>query len=477
MSGDKKTKPGIEQRSFERLGRWLNTQGEDEKPSALTRMITGNHHEPPERDWVIESEWARIQQTPLRARIINYVIIVTFLMLLVWASIAKIDEVARGEGKVIPSQQLQIVQSFDGGIVEQIMVKEGQRVTSGQTLLKIDPTRFLSELNESESQQQNLAANIARLSALTSDNALTFPDDLAQQAPNLVRQQTDLYESNRQELQELTDGLDAQIAQRQQDLQEARAELRQHESTLKLTQRELEVTRPLLKSGAVSDIDIIRLERQIAESEGNIQRSQAAIARSQASISEARNKQREARLKMLNRWSSELSEARSQLASLTNSMTGIEDKVTQTEVRSPVSGTIQRLLVNTIGGVVQPGSQIVEIIPADDKLIIEAKIAPKDIAFIQPGQTAMIKFSAYDFSIYGGLDATVDHISADTITDEQDNTYYLVRLSTQQTQIAGRYDIIPGMTAQVDIITGEKSITAYLLKPIIRATSQALTER
>ena len=255
-----------------------------------------------------------------------------------------------------------------------------------------------------------------------------------------------------------------------------RSELKQFQDTLTLAERELSVTRPLLESGAVSEIDILRLERQIIENQGAIQRTRAAIFRSEATIDEEQNNLKEARLKMQNRWSEELNEAVATLQTLQESQTGLQDVVKQSEMRAPVSGTVQRLLVNTVGGVITPGSAVAELIPSDDVLLVEAKIPPKDIAFLKLGQPAILKFSAYDYAIYGGMNASVEHISADTVTDDQDRTFYLVRLSTAARD-TGELDILPGMMVQVDIITGKRTVMQYLLNPLIRASTSALRER
>lgn len=428
-------------------------------------------------NWARDAEWAQIQQEPVRARAMLYLMCLTSLVLLVWSAFAPLDEVARGQGRVIPSQQLQIVQSLDGGIVQQILVREGQIVEAGDVLLRIDPTRSISSLRESQVQYLALSAEVARLQALIDQSEPVFTEELQRQAPELVARELRLYRASREELQEQIAIYQSQLNQRQQDLVEARAALNQYSSALSLSTRELQVTRPLLQSGAVSDMDILRIERELANARGEVERARASISRSEAAIEEARNKLREVELNVTNRWRKEFLESKARLDGLGEAESALADKVQQTEIRAPVRGTVQRLFANTVGGVVAPGREVMELIPLDDQLIIEARILPKDIAFIRPGQAAMIKFTAYDFAIYGGLEAEVQHISADTITDDKDNSYYLVRLATQTPGFADNLAIIPGMTTQVDILTGKKTILEYLLKPVLRATSQAMTER
>lgn len=453
----------------------LNSGGE--KKDWLQRLMRGWLAPPPGQDWVLEAEWSRIMQTPVKARGLLYLVSLVLFLLVVWSYFAEIDEVAKGDGKVIPSQQLQVLQSYDGGIVQDILVREGQTVKAGQVLLKVDPTRFLSSLEENTTQFAALAAKVQRLSALTQGDVLRFNRELREQAPTIVDNERKLYNSNLAELDEVAAGLDSRIMQRRQDVEEERANLSQYQNVLSLSKKELSVTKPLLASGAVSEIEILRLERQIVELEGNITKSKVAIERGLNAIEEEIIKKEEARLKLVNRWNQELTEATAEMATLQQSQTSLEDVVSQAALRSPINGTVQRLLINTIGGVITPGSAVVELVPQDDQLIVEAKVSPKDIAFIREGQQAILKFSAYDFTIYGGMSAEVQHISADAITNEKDETYYLVRLETKKSIADEALDILPGMIVQVDILTGKKTVLNYILSPLFNVTASALRER
>lgn len=453
----------------------LNSGGE--KKDWLQRLMRGWLAPPPGQDWVLEAEWSRIMQTPVKARGLLYLVSLVLFLLVVWSYFAEIDEVAKGDGKVIPSQQLQVLQSYDGGIVQDILVREGQTVKAGQVLLKVDPTRFLSSLEENTTQFAALAAKVQRLSALTQGDVLRFNRELREQAPTIVDNERKLYNSNLAELDEVAAGSDSRIMQRRQDVEEERANLSQYQNVLSLSKKELSVTKPLLASGAASEIEILRLERQIVELEGNITKSKVAIERGLNAIEEEIIKKEEARLKLVNRWNQELTEATAEMATLQQSQTSLEDVVSQAALRSPINGTVQRLLINTIGGVITPGSAVVELVPQDDQLIVEAKVSPKDIAFIREGQQAILKFSAYDFTIYGGMSAEVQHISADAITNEKDETYYLVRLETKKSIADEALDILPGMIVQVDILTGKKTVLNYILSPLFNVTASALRER
>jgi len=447
------------------------------KKDWLQRLMRGWLAPPPGQDWVLEAEWSRIMQTPVKARGLLYLVTLVLLLLVIWSYFAEIDEVAKGDGKVIPSQQLQVLQSYDGGIVQEILVREGQAVRAGQVLLKVDPTRFMSSLEENTTQFAALAAKVQRLSALTQGNVLRFNRELRERAPTVVDNERKLYNSNLAELDEVAAGSDSRIIQRRQDVEEERANLSQYQNVLFLSKKELAVTKPLLASGAVSEIEILRLERQIVELEGNIAKSKVAIERGLNAIEEEIIKKEEARLKLVNRWNQALTDATAEMATLQQSQTSLEDVVSQAALRSPINGTVQRLLINTVGGVITPGSAVVEIVPQDDQLIVEAKVSPKDIAFIREGQQAILKFSAYDFTIYGGMSAEVQHISADAITNEKDETYYLVRLETKKNIANEALEILPGMIVQVDILTGKKTVLNYILSPLFNVTASALRER
>lgn len=245
-----------------------------------------------------------------------------------------------------------------------------------------------------------------------------------------------------------------------------------------LTAQELTQTRPLINSGAVSEVELLRLERDVSRYRGERDMASAQISRVQAAISEAQRKIEEVELSFRNAAGKELSDAAAKLNSLSEGSVALTDRVKQSSIRSPVKGVVKRLLVNTVGGVVQPGKDMIEIVPLEDNLLLEARVLPRDIAFLRPGQSAMVKFSAYDFSVYGGLEGVLEHISADTVMDDKGNAFYLVRVRTLNSGFGERnLPIIPGMVAEVDILTGKKSVLSYLLKPVLRAKNVALTER
>jgi adhesin transport system membrane fusion protein len=417
--------------------------------------------------WVGEADWVRLQQDPIRARLLLRVVGVTMVVLLIWAAFAKVDEVTRGEARVVPTSQVQVVQSVDGGIVEELLVKEGQVVEAGQLLMRVDPTRFVSNLQESKVSQASLRVRQLRLEALTRGTAFNPPADLIKEAPEAVAQEARLYESRRAEISAQISISQNQLAQRQQELNEVKARKEQADRTLELMTQELNATKPMLASGAVSPVEILRLEREIARMKGDREQATAQISRVQSAILEASR----------NQMSGELSETMGKLAAMSESGKTLADKVLKADVKSPMRGIIKRLLVNTLGAVVQPGKELVEVVPLDDALILEVQIAPKDIGFLRPEQQATVKFTAYDYSIYGGLTADVINIGADSVLDEKGNAFFHVRVRTHKPSLGPGLPIIPGMVAQVDILTGKKTVLSYLLKPVLRARANALTER
>jgi len=431
-----------------------------------------------EVDWVQDADWARLKQEPLRARFLLRWLILLLVVFLLWAAIAQVDEVTRGSGKVTPSRQVQVIQAVDGGIVSEILVREGQTVEAGQLLFRIDATRFVSSVRENRVQYLALLTKAARLKALAEGSPFEAPPEVAKEDPALLEQERSLYEAKRNELDAQLGIARQQLSQRNQELVETRSRRDQAAQGYELTSKELTLNKPLLSSGAVSEVELLRLEREVGRYRGERDQAAAQIVRVQSAISEASRKVQELEITFRNTARNELAETMSKLNSLSEGSAALSDRVIRAEVKSPVKGTIKRLLVNTVGGVLQPGKEIAEVVPADDALLLEARISPKDIAFLRPGQKALVRLTAYDYVIFGGLEGVVEHIGADTILDEDGKTsYYLVRVRTVKSNLGKNLPIIPGMVAEVDVLTGKKSVLSYLLKPVLRAKSYALSER
>lgn len=468
----------LNEKAFRRIGQATQMGERVSQPvfGRLTRRLS-NEANPDALDWAGDADWAQLQQEPLRARWLLRIAAVVLVLLVVWASVAEVDEVTRGEARVVPSSQVQVIQSVDGGVVDEILVRVGQVVEVGDLLLRVDTTRFAANLGESRVSQAALRVRALRLEALIQNRPFEVPPALAREVPDIVAQERSLFNSRRAEMSAQLSIAQSQLTQRQQELNEATARRAQAEQGLQLTQRELQATRPMVSTGAVSEVEVLRLEREVARLRGDLEQTTAQMSRVRAAINEAQRRIDEVQLASRNQMGAELSETLGRLSALTEGDRALEDKVVKAEIRSPVRGTVNRLLINTVGGVVQPGREVVEIVPLDDALILEAQIAPRDIAFLRPGLEAMVKFTAYDFTIFGGLKADLESIGADTVVDERGNAFFIVRLRTHDNTLGEGLPIIPGMVAQVDILTGKRTVLSYLLKPVLRAKANALSER
>ncbi|MGD9591340.1 MAG: HlyD family type I secretion periplasmic adaptor subunit [Candidatus Berkiella sp.] len=433
-------------------------------------------------EFMTDSSAATLEGVPIRYHIILIASMVFLLVALIWASFATLDVVTVGQGKVIPSSNMQVIQNLEGGIVKDIRVKIGDVVEKDQVLMVIDDTRFVSSLKENETQLAALRAKIARLNAETSGDPLKFSEEIEKQYPQYVASETNLYESRKKELQVKLNILKDEEQQRTQELMGAKQKKDQIQRSLTLVQKELNLTKPLVSQGAVSEVEVLRLERTVNDLAGELEQTELSIPKLEANLAGAKKKIDELLISFRTEALSDLNATKADFNKLTETNSAAADRVRRTIVRSPVQGTINQVKVTTIGGIVQPGQDLINIVPLNDTLLIEANIRPADIGFLRPGLPATVKISAYDFSIYGGLKAIVEHISADTITDEKGNPFYQIRVrTTERSYLIGKHgerlQIIPGMSATVDILTGQKTVLEYLLKPIIKAKKNAMWER
>ena len=407
------------------------------------------------------------------------------LVALIWASQARVDEVTVGRGQIIPSSKVQVVQNLEGGIVAGILVEPGQVVAKGQPLMRIDDTRFSSSYLEGMAKDDALRARIARLEAEADLGEFKAPADLARDKPELVEQEKAVYEARHKDLQANLAVLRNQAQQRAQELEETRARANQLQHSYDLVEQELDIIRKAADKNVYPRVDLIKLERQANDLSGELEVARLNVPRLEAAQSEMQQKAVQAAADFRATASRELSEARADQSMASASKLELQDRLARTIVRAPLAGTIKQVKVNTVGGVIQPGMDLVEIVPIEDTLLVEARVRPADIAFVRPGLEALVKLSAYDFSIYGGLAGAVEHVSADAIVDERPGSqttesYYLVRVRIARgSRGAGdkHLKIIPGMQATVDIKTGRRTVLQYLLKPILRAKQTALRER
>ena len=409
-----------------------------------------------------------------------FIIIAFFAIFFVWASWAELDEVTRGDGRVIPSRQEQVVQNLEGGIVAGIAVREGAVVEPGQVLLRIDNVKAASDLRENRQRYLALLGTLARLRAEVENTAISFTPEVLAEARDVAANERALYEARRQALEAEVQILRDQAEQREQELAELKNRRDQLVRSLALATEELNITQPLAAKRVVSKIDLLHLQRQVNDLSGELESTRLTIERTETALREAQRRIEERGLSFRADAQRELNAVQAEATALAEVITAAADRVKRTDVRSPVHGTVKRLLVTTVGGVIQPGEDLVEIVPLEDTLLVEAKVRPADIAFLRPGQPALVKVTAYDFSIYGGLEGVVEDISADTIQDERGERFYRIRVRTRDNALekdGESLPIIPGMTTQVDILTGEKTVMDYLLKPILKAKQRALRER
>jgi adhesin transport system membrane fusion protein len=451
---------------------------EPEKKNRINELFRRMPQEVP--DFVTDIRNAILAQSPRGGRLILYATLLLFFIFLIWAGFSEVEESTRGEGKVIPSGHIQVVQNLEGGIISEILINVGEVVKKDQLLLRIDDTRFSSSFQENRAKYLADKAKAARLQAEATGTPFRVPEEVLNEKPEIAALEQQLYQSRMSELQSSTGIKRQQANQRSIELQELKSKLVELTRTYALLQQEIKMTKPLVAKGAVSDVEVLRLEREASQKEGEIASIRHEIPRAQSKYQESMMAIQEMNLNFSNKSKAEYNEVLAQVDESSSTSLALKDRLDRTSVRSPVNGTVNRLLVNTVGGVVQPGMDLVEIVPQEGSLLIEAKIKPADIAFLRPGQKANIKFSAYDYTVYGSLSASLEHISADSITDDKGNSFYLVRLRTKKSFLGTPTQplpIIPGMIATVDILTGKKTILSYILKPVLKAKSSALRER
>ncbi|MCD8498234.1 MAG: HlyD family type I secretion periplasmic adaptor subunit [Alphaproteobacteria bacterium] len=418
---------------------------------------------------------------PLSKHMLLLFIFLFFAIFIIWANLAPLDEVTRGEGKVIPSTEVQALQSLDAGIVEEFLVKEGQEVEAGQVLVRLSDIEASSDLGANNARYLGLMASITRLQAeAEGKSTVTFPDEVMKGAPSSVTEEMNAFRANQLSLQNQLNILEQQRAQREQEVRELETRISDTRGTVRLQQQEMEMVRPLVEKGSAPKMELLQLERSIQEKNTELNGYLSSLPRAKSAIGEVRARIADIRSTAKAQAQTELAAKQIELSEIGERLGALKDRKTRTEIKSPVNGTIQDITVNTVGGVVRPGEDFIKIVPKDDQLIVEAKVKPSDRAFIYPGQKAVIKITAYDYSIYGGLEGELVDISADTFEDEKQNTYYKVKLRTYETEIKHDQETLPitiGMVASVDILTGKKTVMQYILKPLIKTLGDAMNER
>lgn len=440
---------------------------------------------------------AALARTPSKgARLLSLAVAGFFILFLVWASFAEVDEVTHAEGQVISSQRTQAIQNLEGGILRAVLVKEGDIVDKNTPLAQLDNELAESTYRDAINKSLENHAALIRLEAELSGTEPDFSGKLERSLETIVGQksaeefapkiqqiiddQMAAYRARKQQFEAELQVLDSQFHQREREVEEQTARKRQLDRSLALAMEQRNIAYPLMQRRNYSRVDYLALEQKVVQLQGDVESLAASIPKAQAAAREAKQRISYRKAEMESAVTEEINKRRVELASLRESLSAGSDRVTRTELRSPVRGTVKRIYLNSVGGVVKPGESIMDIVPLDDTLLVEARVRPADVAFLHPGQKAMVKVSAYDFSIYGGLEADLEQISADTIEDKRGDFYYLVKLRTKQTSILYRDEelpIIPGMLTTVDILIGKKTVLDYILKPIMKARQNALRER
>ncbi len=412
-----------------------------------------------------------------------YLLILSNLILAagLWAHWAVLDEVTTGEGKVVPTSRLQVVQAWDGGVVRTIHVRDGDLVDKGQILLTLDDRDARSRLGELQQRRLALHVQVIRLSAEADDKTeIVFPLELRNAAPEIVAAEKNSFQARQEEFRQDMEELRSEVLQKQQEQLELKAQRNKLTGSLELMSRELELGRKLGKSGAIPEVELIRLERQSVDARGELAVLEASLPRASLAIERAQAKLASGRNAIKAAAREDLVKSIGELGILEQSINAVELRVNRTDLRAPARGIVNRLSVTSIGAVVQPGSSVVEIVPAEDNLLIEVKVGPRDIGFIRKGQSARVKLTAFDYLQYGWFEGSVERIAADTLVDQDNHPYYLVMVKTKESTITRNGQsirVIPGMVASVDILTGQKSVLQYLISPVLRTRDEALRER
>ncbi len=433
-----------------------------------------------DREFMDDIEEVRRLQSGATSNIMLYSIIALVIIFFVWASKAEVEKLTRGEGQVVPSLETQIVQSPISGQLERLLVEEGDKVKKDQPLIQIRDVRATSEERGTKAKLGSLRAQRARLMAEVSGDELDMPDDIETNYPDIARNEIDLYDSRAQEVKQALSKIDSEITRVKEQLDELDVQISKLRKNESLVREELAITSKMVAQRAAPKIEAIRLERELNDTSGNLKASieQKDALRSESSAFEKQKKERKAAFK--SQALSDLNVVETDIASLKESLVSLTDLVDQTELRSPVDGIVNKIMLKTEGGgFIEAGKRLVEIVPLDDDLKIVAKVRPSDIAFLEIGQHVNVKISAYDPQKYGHLDGQLSRISANSVSDNDGNVFFEVEVVTEQ-NFMGTEDkplpITPGMEAQIEVVTGKRTILEYLGKPFLRARDNAFTE-
>ncbi len=442
--------------------------------------ISGDADRRDDADFMDELEAAARLRPSFASNVLLFSVVALVFFFVLWASLSKIEEITHGSGQVVPSQEIQVVQSLEGGILGELLVSEGDRVEKGQILMRISDVNFASEERGTEARVSSLSIKRARLQAESKGETFTVPADIAGKTPDIAANETALYKSRQEELgnaikmlQNKRDSVQAQIA-------ETKAQIKRFTDSRALQEQELEITRKMVAQQAVPKIEEIRLQRGLSDTNGQIKSNQEKLPGLEADLASAVNQIKDQNDKFRSQALGELSEVETDLAQLQEGLKAIGDKVYRAELRAPVDGIVNNITLKTIGGVIEPAHKLIEIVPVDDQLKIVARVLPSDIAFLKIGQEISVKISAYDPQRYGSLKGRLMRIGANSVTDREGHAFFEIEVRTDRNYLGTdehKLPISPGMVAETEIITGKRTIMEYLMKPVLRLKDRALRER
>lgn len=433
----------------------------------------------PELEFMDQLEAAARMKPHAASNIMLYSVTALIVFFIVWASVSKIEELTRGQGQVVPTQEIQFIQSLEGGILQELLVGQGDRVTKGQVLMRLSDVVSSSEERGTEAKSDSLKLKKSRLEAESEGKEFVVPEDLMKKIPDIAQSELDLYRSRQQELKNAVSILEDKIAKVEADMDETQAQVNRLSSSRGSLQQELSITRDMVAQKAVSKLEQIRLEREVNDVSGQINASQERIGGLKSELSAAQKQKADQGDRFRSQALTELSEVKTQIAQLSESLKSIGDRVSRAELKAPVDGIVNNIAVRTIGGVIEPAQRLVEIVPVDDQLKVVARVLPSDIAFLKVGQTVKVKISAYDSQRYGSLDGKLVRVGASSVSDNDGNVFFEIEVRTDKNYLGtpeAPLPITPGMVATTEVITGKRTIMAYLLKPFLHARDNALRE-
>ncbi len=431
-------------------------------------------------DFMSELEAATKMRPATSATLMLFSIIGLVLFAVFWASVSQVEEMTRGQGQVVPSQEIQVVQSLEGGILQDLLVKEGMLVEKGQVLLRLSDVQVTSQARGTEARFLNLEAKRARLKAEASRQDFIVPENVRKKSPEMAQNEMALYRSRQKELKNAYAILDDRISKARAEISEVKAKVNERYQNRDLLEKELKITRAMVEKRAVPKLQAIRLERELVSIKGDINSFSERKKALEAELAVSKKERAAQDDKFSSQALGELNNVESELSGLTESLKSIGDRVFRTEIRAPVSGIVNKISLKTIGGIVEPAMKLVEIVPLDDELKIIARVPPEEIAFLRPGLPVKVKVTAYDAQKYGALEGKLVRLASNSISDNEGNVFFEIEVRTDLNYLGSEKNplpITPGMVAQIEVITGKRTILEYMLKPLLRARARVFTER